>query len=281
MEKRMKLIKHKAFYLAGLIGISLSAAAETEMSANDIIEKVNARPEGEFVSRNFSIELTDKNGKVRREETVTRRRYFDSNKNDSAKGKEKRTIIFYTEPSRVRGTGFLTYDYADPVTDDDQWLYLPALRKIRRISASDRGDYFLGTDFTYEEIKKEQKIEITDYTLKLIGKEEIAGRQLHVIEGTPSTAKIAAELGISKAVWRIDPEIWMSRQTDFYDQNGNHSRTMQLEDVAVIDGYLSTKQIYIENHKTGHSSRIRFSNIDYRTPVPEKLFTKARLRRGL
>ena len=75
----------------------------------------------------------------------------------------------------MRGTGFLTYDYADVSVDDDQWLYLPALRKVRRISASDRGDFFLGTDFTYEDIKKEQKVEINDYAFQAKGSENVEG----------------------------------------------------------------------------------------------------------
>ncbi|WP_299771869.1 outer membrane lipoprotein-sorting protein [uncultured Pseudoteredinibacter sp.] len=273
----------------GVLSIVLSFAAASilqaegeniepsTLNADKIIAKVNARPEGEHVIRNFSIELRDKNGRTRREETIAHRRYFTNDKGEQ----EKRTIIFYTEPSRVRGTGFLTYDYASPNRDDDQWLYLPALRKVRRISASDRGDYFLGTDFTYEEIKKEQKIEASDYHFELLGEKEIDGRQLLVVEGLPAKPQIAEELGISKAIWHIDPSIWMSRLSEFYDQNGNHSRTMQLEAVEEIDGYLSSKQIIISNHKTGHSSRIRFSNIDYASPVPQKLFTQARLRRGL
>ena len=123
--------------------LALPAIAQDTLTGDEIVAQMNARDDGNYVTRGFSIELTDRSGKTRTEKTIAYRRYF---------GDEKRTIIFYTEPTRVRGTGFLTYDYADPAIDDDQWLYLPALRKVRRISASDRGDYFLGTDFTYEEI---------------------------------------------------------------------------------------------------------------------------------
>lgn len=252
--------------------LALPATAQEPMTGDSIISKVNARKDGEHVARGFSIELRDRSGKKRTQETIAYRRYF---------GDEKRTIIFYTEPTRVRGTGFLTFDYADPAVDDDQWLYLPALRKVRRISASDRGDYFLGTDFTYEEIKKEQKIEPSDYTFKAAESETIDGRKLLVVEGTPVSKGVSAELGVSRVVWRIDPEIWMSRKTDYFDKNGNHARTITLEGVEVIDGYLTTTQIFVENHKTGHSSRITFSDTDYKVNVPKNLFSQSRLRRGL
>lgn len=258
--------------LLSLLFVCFPTIAEKNLTGDEIISKVNAREDGEYVTREFSVELTDRSGKQRIEKTIAYRRYF---------GDEKRTIIFYTDPTRIRGTGFLTFDYSDPALDDDQWLYLPALRKVRRISASDRGDYFLGTDFTYEEIKKEQKIEAKDYRFETKGVEQVDGRELLVVEGTPLSEEISMELGVSRVVWRIDPGIWMSRKTDYYDLNGNHARTALLEGVEVIDGYLTTTQIFVENHKTGHSSRISFRNTNYTSDVPESLFSQTRLRRGL
>lgn len=257
-----------------LISLTLSppALAQENLTGDQIIEKVNAREDGEFVTRNFTLELKDRKGNTRIEETVSYRRYF---------GDEKRTIVFYTDPNSVRGTGFLTYDYADPTSDDDQWLYLPALRKVRRISASDRGDYFLGTDFTYEEIKKEQKVEPDDYIVEAKGREDINGRTLLVVEGVPANETIADELGVSKVIWKVDPDIWMSRQTEYYDRNGNHARTITLEGVDTIDGYVTTTQMHVLSHKTGHSTRLTFSDTDYKTEVPESMFTRTRLQRGL
>ena len=258
--------------LSFLLCLVPAAAAQAELTGDEIVANVNARDDGEHVTRRFVVELTDRNGRTRTEETIAQRRYFAD---------EKRTIIFYTDPNSVRGTGFLTFDYADPKVDDDQWLYLPALRKVRRISASDRGDYFLGTDFTYEEIKKEQKIEAEDYQLSAQGTETIDGRELLIVEGLPASEAVARELGISRVVWRIDPDIWMSRVTDYYDQNGNHARTITLEGVETIDGFLTTTKLYVVNHKTGHSTRITFNDTDYKIDVPENIFTQARLRRGL
>ena len=236
------------------------------------MEQVNARDDGELVQRRFELLLTNKDGRTKTERTRSYRRYF---------GTEKRTVIFYEEPTRVRGTGFLTFDYPDSEVDDDQWLYLPALRKVRRISASDRGDFFLGTDFTYEDIKKEQKIEISDYVLTAKGLIQLDESLTYVVEGIPINAQIADELGYSKVVWHVDPNIWMSRKTLYYDANGNHSKTITLESVETIDNIVTATEILAVNHKTSHSTRLTFSDIDYQSDVPESLFSQARLRRGL
>ena len=264
-----------ALVLAVVGGASLAqegALSPADMTGRELVAQVNARDDGAQVTRRISFELTDRRGNVRLEETFGYRKYF---------GEDKRTILFYTEPTNVRGTGFLTFDYVDPEVDDDQWLYLPALRKVRRISASDRGDYFLGTDFTYEEIKKEQKVEIADYTFAKIGEETIDGFRTYVVEGTPVSERIAKDLGYSRVVWRVDPEIWMSRFGEYYDLNGNLLKTIRIEEVETIDGVLTATQIFVENAKTRHSTRLRSTDIDYEAQVDDGVFSQTRLRRGL
>ena len=90
--------------LLSMTCLALPAIAQDTLTGDEIVAQMNARDDGNYVTRGFSIELTDRSGKTRTEKTIAYRRYF---------GDEKRTIIFYTEPTRVRGTGFLTYDYAD------------------------------------------------------------------------------------------------------------------------------------------------------------------------
>ncbi|MCZ6657591.1 MAG: outer membrane lipoprotein-sorting protein [Gammaproteobacteria bacterium] len=243
-----------------------------ELDGRQVMQAVNARDEGEQVGRDLRIELIDRRGKTRVQETRGYRRYF---------GEEKRTIIFYRAPANIRDTAFLTYDYPDAEVDDDQWLYLPALRKVRRISASDRGDYFLGTDFTYEEIKKENKIELSDYALTRIGHEMVNGIECIVVEGVPRSSAVAKELGYGKVVWRVDPAIWMSRSSDYWDVNGNHLKTIASPVIEQIDGVWTALEITAVNHKTRHRSVFTFSNVDYGSDVPAKLFEQRSLRRGL
>ncbi len=265
------------------LGVLLIAAAATALatsradaeelpSGRRIMERVVARDEGVRVTRDLRMELTDRSGTKRVRMTRALRRYY---------GREKRTIIFYLAPTNVKGTAFLTYDHPEPDLDDDQWLYLPALRKVRRISASNRGDYFLGTDFSYEEIKKENKVELSDYTFRTLGREEVDGRITFAVEGIPASGKVADELGYSRVVWRVDPEIWMSRKSDYWDTNGNHLKTITLPKIERIDGIWTALRIICVNHKTGHSTVFTFSNVDYRTEIPDRVFRQSMLRRGL
>lgn len=237
----------------------------------EIMRSVAARDEGLQVTRDMRLELTDRRGQTRAQEIKSYRRYFDD---------EKRTILFYTAPANVRGTGFLTYDYADSAAEDDQWLYLPALRKVRRIPASNRGDYFLGTDFSYEEIKSENKVGLQDYRFRTTGQEEIDGVLCYVVEGTAVSAEIAKELGYSKAVWRIDPAIRISRKSDYWDVNGNHLKTIENLKIEQVGEIWTVLQVRAKNHKSGHSTLLTSTNVDYRSEVPERTFDQRTLVRG-
>lgn len=238
----------------------------------DIMRSVASRDEGFQVTRNMRLELIDRRGQTRTQEIKAYRRYF---------GDEKRTLLFYTAPANVRGTGFLTYDYFDRATEDDQWLYLPALRKVRRIPASNRGDYFLGTDFSYEEIKSENKIGLQDYDFRTVGEEEVNGIKCYVVEGIAINAEIVSELGYSKAVWRIDPTIWISRKSDYWDINGNHLKTIENLEIKQIDEVWTVLQVKATNHKSGHSTVLTNLNVDYQSDIPERTFEQRTLQKGL
>ncbi len=241
-----------------------------------IAEHINARDEGRAVSRNLTMEMIDRRGKKRVRETRGFRKYFTGES-----GEEKRTVIFYLAPKNVKETAFLTFDYPQVEKDDDQWLYLPAMRKVRRISASDRGDYFLGTDFTYEDIKKETKVTIEDYNRKTLREDKIDGRRVFVVESTPVNEETAKELGYSKVVQWVDADIWMVRKAEFWDIRGNSLKTIHSTDIRQVQGIWTTHRMEVVNHKTKHQTIFKFSDVDYQSPVKDALFTKRTLRRGL
>lgn len=122
------------YVLAGVLYVPSLVFAADLPDGDEIARRINARGEGVAVTRNMTMEMTDRSGKTRRRQTPAFPKYY---------GDEKRAVIFYLEPKNVKDTAFLTYDYPEPGRDDDQWQYLPAMRKVRRISASDRSDYFL------------------------------------------------------------------------------------------------------------------------------------------
>ena len=236
-----------------------------------LVEQVNALNEGEHVIRNLHMKMIDRRGKVRERDTISFRKFF---------GEDKKTILFYKSPSNVKDTAFLTFDYKDESVDDDQWLYLPALRKVRRISASDRGDYFLGTDFTYEDIKKEGKVAIEDYTYKTIGREILNDIDTYKVEATTVDDEISKELGHSKFLIWIDAEIKIVRQSIFFDLNGNKLKTVKTGDIRKVDDIWTRHKLNVQNHKTGHQTIFTFSEVDYISSVDDRLLNKQSLMRG-
>ena len=249
--------------------LSLATLSLWGMDAKEIVASVNARDDGHQVTRNLKMELTDKRGKKRVQETIYFRKYY---------GDDKKSVMFYKKPKRIKGTGFLTFDNA--LKDDEQWLYLPALKKVRRVSSSDRGDWFLGTDFSYEDIKKEGKISNDDYSFKLLGEEDVDGHGVYKLELLAKDETITEELGYSKLISFIDKEIFITRKVIFYDNRGELLKTLLSSDISQVDGIWSVHHMHMQNHQNKHISDFYFSNIDYKKEVKNNLFTKGSLKRG-
>ncbi len=241
------------------------------ISAAELVARVNGLDEGEFVTRKLSMQLVDKRGQERVRDTVVYRKYY---------GQEMRTIVFYLSPANVRNTSFLTWDYPEVERDDDQWLYLPALRKVRRISSADRGDYFMGTDFTYEDIKLDGKLSESDYTFEVLQTPSERADGFYQLAAVPRNDEIAGELGYSRIEFVVDPANWLVVGGEFADVKGNPLKTFRVTESAQVDGIWTRERIEVENHKTGHRTIFAFSDIDYTTPVNDELFSKLAMERG-
>jgi hypothetical protein len=241
-------------------------------TGTEIAEKVNARDEGVQVTRKLTMEMIDKRGKSRVRETFGYRKYL---------GDEKRTVIFYLSPANIKDTAFLTYDYPEVDKDDDQWLYIPAARKVRRLSASERGDYFLGTDFSYEDIKKESKLSLEDYTFTALGEEAVDGRPCYILEAIPVDDATAKELGYGKVKTWVDKNVWMTIKSEFWDIRMNPLKTIHIQDIQEIDGIWTVMKIEASNTKTGHTTKFTFTDVDYDAAVGDDIFTTRALERGV
>ncbi len=260
-------------------GASVTKTSEAKTSSEQplpegrwVAEQINAVDEGIHRVSRLSMKMVDRRNKVRLRVTQTFRKYV---------GDEKRTVLFYLSPRNVKNTGFLTYDYPQAETDDDQWLYLPALRKARRISASDRGDYFLGTDFTYEEIKKEGKFELSDYHFRTLKTERLDGKETLLLEAIPVDHETAKELGYGKVHSWVDPSNWIVIKGEYWDINLNPLKTLSIDDIRRVDGIWTRHRMQIDNHKTSHRTEFVFSEVDYDKPLSDKIFARQALTRGV
>lgn len=245
--------------------------AATALTANQIAANIYARDEGKAVSRELAMELIDRRGKVRRRAAMVYRRTLEG---------VKQKAIFFTGPRRVKDMAFLTHDFTASDKQDQQWLYLPAMRKVRRIPASDRGDYFLGTDFTYNDVKDELKFEPAEYEFSLLGQTQADGKTLYQLEGRALDTEIADELGYSAFKALVDAESWIPFEIDFLDREDQVFKHVEVTALDKLEGIWTPLAIEAENLRTGHKTVFTYSNVSFSAEIDEKLFSARALKAG-
>ena len=109
----------------------------------------------------------------------------------------------------------------------------------------------------------------------------LGSNEVLVLEAAPIDRAVAKELGYSKVLLYVDPTIWISRKSEFWDLNGNRLKTVVNHTIEQIEGIWTTLRIEVENHKTQHKTVLTFSDVDYGTPIKDDMFSQSRLRRGL
>jgi hypothetical protein len=134
-------------------------------------------------------------------------------------GDVSKTMMKFLEPSDVRGTTLLVYDYES--NDDDMWIFMPALRKTRRIVSSEKGNNFMGSEFTNADMSKPN---IDDFSYRLLGEETINGKSCWKVESTCKTEELEDQYGFSKRIVYIDKTDYLTYKMDYYDLSGEHAK---------------------------------------------------------
>jgi len=240
-----------------------------ELTAKAIMEKNDQQRTTEDERVDLIMKLINKKGKERLRK-ITRLAKTD------AVGNEK-SLIRFLSPADVKGTGLLTIENTG--RDDDQWLYLPALRKVRRISASNRSDSFMGSDFTYEDLGPEK---LEDYDYSLIKTEVVDEVECFLIAAVPNNAKEKKASGYSKRHLWIRQDNFVVIRTDFYDKKGELAKTFTASDIRLIagTGKWRAHRMEMKNLKTGHRTVLLFENFAINQGVKDDLFTRRYLKRG-
>jgi predicted RND superfamily exporter protein len=256
--------------VAGALAFSRVEAADSR--ALEVARNVADRSEAVAARRIVHITLTNKRGRKKE-----RRAVLLSQKSPEA----RYTRITYTEPKGIRDTAFLSHDFVDAEKSDSGWFYMPSLRKVRRVPAADRGDYFLGTDFTYEDIQSELKFDLDDYDFEYRGGNEHGERILHRIAGRPRNAEIAKELGYGGFEAQVDALTWIPIEVEFFDVTQKPLKTVTVSAITQIDDIWTALHIIAVNHQTGHTTEFRFEEVEYVDQLERQLFQSPGLARGL
>jgi len=250
--------------LAGLALASGSAAVEEEPSAVDIAKALNERPRPSQASRVAELTLIDAERKPR----VRRLLLFWKLQPDS-----RWLALFALSPPEMKNTAFLAHDHFDTSRQDDQWYYWPERKRAQRIANPNRGESFLGSEFSFEDLKKEDRFEIGEFNWKKLGTEKLDGRNLVKLEQLPVTEELAKQLGYGRIVSWVDTDTLLRRRIEFFDPKGAALKTFEVRDVEQIDGFWTPRRIEATNHQTGHRSLLVFREIDYQSPVSDEIFS--------
>ncbi len=257
-------VTRKLVWLLGLLlAASPLAAATLENAAGvDLARRVYDRADGQDMSSRVEMLLRDKSGK-------TRKRVLYSYAKDKGRG-ERWTLMRFVQPADIAGTGLLTLDH--PGDDSDQWLYLPALDRVRRIASSRKGGRFVGSDFYYEDLR-DREVEM-DYH-RLAGKAKLGKIECDLLVSTPRDPSNSV---YSKRVSWIHPRILVPLRVDLYQKGRKKPvKRLRARRIKKIQGYWTVLDSTMYDLKTGHSTRLLTKRIRYDQNIPDTLFNKRAL----
>jgi len=254
----------------GITGSAVHGADVSDPKAVEVMQAVNAHGESARQQSRLHFTLTPRSGTSQvREATAFRT-------TDAAM---RRLAIRFESPSAIRGSAFLAWDARDTAVADDQWLYLPALRRTRRIPGRDRGSYFLGTDLTYDDIRSFGRIDVAEY--RLAPPRAVPGHPDQVdIDGEPVSAELRKELGYGRLRWRVDTRSARVLRSEHWDLQNAPLKNVEYLDPETIDGAVVPTRIRVENLKTGHRTELKFADITATPDFDPSVLTPSGLERG-
>ena len=182
-----------------------------------------------------------------------------------------RSLFVFDQPRDVQGTALLTHAHIN--TPDDQWLYLPALKRVKRINAASRSGSFMGSEFSYEDMSSP---EVEEYTYRYLRDEPCGEFTCTVIEQVPLDKKSGYS---RKIVWQDTGELRTWKMV-LHDRKGSHLKTLTFKNYQLyLDQYWRAGEQTMVNHLTGASTVLKWADFRFRTNLEESEFTKPALRR--
>ena len=208
-----------------------------------------------------SMTLINQQGGERKRELTMLRKNMGS-------GGEQRYYMYFHAPPDVKGTTFLVWKY--PAKDDDRWIFIPAIKLVRRIAASDRRSSFVGSDFTYEDISGR---DVSDETHTLLRSETLEDRPCYVLESRP-----VASADYARRVGWIDSERWIPLKEEYFDGRGQKIRLFSADRVEEIGGHWTVTRRTMRSLQAGKRTDVTFQDVSYDQSLPDNLFTERALR---
>jgi hypothetical protein len=212
------------------------------------------------------MRLISPRGKQRvREMTMIRKNY------GTTLGEQKYFIYFF-KPADVKDMTFMVYKY--PQKDDDRWLFIPALKLVKRIAAQDKKSSFVGSDFTYEDVSGR---DIEDDIHELLREEVYNNQNCYVVKSTPKSGDMDYKYKLS---W-INKVTYLPLREEYIDSNDETIRVFTADEIRDVKGYPTILMRTMKNLKSGHKTEAVFTEVEYNVGIKDSLFSERFLRRPL
>jgi len=261
---KFNILQHSFLVVFSMMMLVSPLAAE-DITGLQVIENVYTRPTGEDMHSDLRMTLTNARGDQRVREIKQYLKDF---------GSEEKKIMFFLSPADVRETSFMNWSYDEAGRDDDQWIYLPALKKVKRISSDSKSDYFMGSDFTYDDLGDRHPSEDTHTLLK---KETVNGEECFVVESIPKEE----EYMYSRTVTWVVKDRWVGAKKEFYDEDGDLLKILTVKKYEQISGYWIVLDTEMHNVQEEHTTFMELSNVVLDSGIADKTFTERMMRRGV
>jgi outer membrane lipoprotein-sorting protein len=238
----------------------------------EIMTWVDEVDDGDNGITDMEMILIDKRGKQRVREIRSHSKDF---------GEDTYSIMFFLAPADVKDTGFLSYDYDDSEKDDDQWLFLPALKKTKRIASNDKSGSFMGSDFTYSDMSSR---DLEKYDYKLLQEADVDGVPVWVVEAIPKTKDEIDETGYTKSIVWVRKDNNVVIRAKNWVKKGDRLKFLDVKKLEQIDGIWVPTELTMTTKKgnaTIHKTVIKMSNVRFNQNLSEDLFTTRQLEKGL
>lgn len=188
-------------------------------------------------------------------------------------GDGDKSLTTFDEPADVKGTNFLSFTHK--TGPDDQWLYLPALKRVKRISSRNKSGPFMGSEFAYEDLSSQ---EVEKFTYKYLRDESYSDQDCFVVERYPEDR----DSGYTREVVWIDKQEYRPQKIVFYDRKNSLLKTLTYSGYRqYLDKFWRADEMFMENHQTGKSTRLIWSDYRFKTGLTERDFDRNSLKRTL
>jgi outer membrane lipoprotein-sorting protein len=272
MKSRLINLMILAVFTFSILTLSQNTSTAQEMSADEVVAKYYDAfySQASDMKAKVTMDLISKSGKTRNRKMVMLRKDFGD------KGDQKYFIYFY-EPGDVRRTSFLVWKYPD--TDDERWMYIPAVDLVKKIAAKDKRSSFIGSDFTYEDISGR---DVQSDTHRLLRTEKMNDRDCYVVESLPKE-----KVEYTKRISWIDKKTFLPIKEEYYDVQKELYRVFQGEEIKdVPSGEGEKSKVFptilkrtMDNVKKKHKTVVYFSEVQYDAGIEENIYTERFLRK--